>query len=108
MHDARVANLYHQEFRGMLIALGVIQSVEDAEAQLQCLLYPNPTEGILNVQWLDGEPTGPMVLRDLSGRAVLEARLVPGTTAVSTTGLAPGVYLATFGTGSATTRIVVR
>ena len=108
VHDARVANLYHQEFRGMLIALGVIQSVEDAEAKPQCLLYPNPTEGTLNVQWLDGEPTGPMVLRDLSGRAVLEAGLVPGTTAVSTTGLAPGVYLATFGTGSATTRIVVR
>ena len=39
---------------------------------------------------------------------VLEAGLVPGTTAISTTGLAPGVYLAAFGTGSVTTRIVVR
>ena len=42
VHDARVANLYHQEFRGMLIALGVIQSVEDAEAKPQCLVYPEP------------------------------------------------------------------
>jgi hypothetical protein len=92
----------------MLIALGVIQSVDDAEAKPQCLLYPNPTEGTLNVQWLDGQPTGPMVLRDLSGRVILEARLVPGTTTISTTGIAPGVYLATFGTSSTTTRIVVR
>ena len=49
-----------------------------------------------------------MVLRDLSGRVILEARLVPGTTTISTTGIAPGVYLATFGTSSTTTRIVVR
>ena len=49
----------------------------------------------------------PLFLEELT-RAVLEAGLVPGTTAVSTTGLAPGVYLATFGTSSATTRIVVR
>ena len=32
VHDARVANLYHQEFRGILIALGVIPSVETQTA----------------------------------------------------------------------------
>ena len=107
VHDARVANLYHQEFQGILIALGVIQSVGEAGMDPQCIVYPNPVRGTLNVEWMEGQPDGPLVLRDLSGRIVLTAPLQPGTSRISTSGLATGVYTATFGTASGATRIVV-
>ena len=107
VHDARIANLYHQEFRGMLIDLGVISSVEDEARGTEVLLYPNPVEGTLNVQWLNGEPSGPLVMRDLSGRAVLSAQMTSGTARVSTGHLAPGVYTVSFGDGT-TTRVVLR
>ena len=107
VHDARVANLYHQEFQGILIALGVIQSVGEAGMDPQCIVYPNPVRGTLNVEWMEGQPDGPLVLRDLSGRIVLSAPLQPGTSRISTSGLATGVYTATFGTASGATRIVV-
>ena len=107
VHDARVANLYHQEFQGILIALGVIQSVGEAGEDPQCIVYPNPVRGTLNVEWMEGQPDGPLVLRDLSGRIVLTAPLQPGTSRISTSGLATGVYTATFGTASGATRIVV-
>ena len=107
VHDARVANLYHQEFQGILIALGVIQSVGEAGEDPQCIVYPNPVRGTLNVEWMEGQPDGPLVLRDLSGRIVLTAPLQPGTSRISTSGLAAGVYTATFGTASGATRIVV-
>ncbi len=107
VHDARVANLYHQEFQGILIALGVIQSVGEAGMAPQCIVYPNPVRGTLHVEWMEGQPDGPLVLRDLSGRVVLTAPLQPGTSRISTAGLAAGVYTATFGTASGATRIVV-
>ena len=56
---------------------------------------------------MEGQPDGPLVLRDLSGRIVLTAPLQPGTSRISTSGLAAGVYTATFGTASGVTRIVV-
>ncbi|RPG81776.1 MAG: T9SS C-terminal target domain-containing protein [Crocinitomicaceae bacterium TMED114] len=107
VHDARIANLYHQEFRGMLIDLGVISSVKDEVRGARVLLYPNPVEGTLNVQWLEGEPNGPLVLRDMAGRAVLSAHMTSGTARVSTAHLAPGVYTVSFGDGT-TSRVVLR
>ena len=107
VHDARIANLYHQEFRGMLMDLGVISSAEDKARGTEVLLYPNPVEGTLNVQWLNGEPNGPLVLRDLSGRAVLSTQMTSGTARVSTGHLAPGVYTISFVDGT-TSRVVLR
>ena len=107
VHDARIANLYHQEFRGMLMDLGVISSVEDEAKGTEVLLYPNPVEGTLNVQWLKGEPSGPLVLRDLSGRQVLSAQMTSGQARVSTGHLAPGVYTVSFVDGT-TSRVVLR
>jgi phosphatidylserine/phosphatidylglycerophosphate/cardiolipin synthase-like enzyme len=108
VHDARVANLYHQEFQAILIALGAISSVGESGEGTQCLVYPNPARGMLNVEWLEGKPDGPLVLRDLSGRIVLTAPLHPGTSRISTTGLASGVYMATFGSASGATRIAIQ
>mgnify|MGYP002855951568 CR=1 FL=1 len=91
----------------MLMDLGVISSAEDKARGTEVLLYPNPVEGTLNVQWLNGEPNGPLVLRDLSGRAVLSTQMTSGTARVSTGHLAPGVYTISFVDGT-TSRVVLR
>ena len=83
VHDARIANLYHQEFRAILISLGVVQSTEDFEGKVQCVLYPNPAQDILSVEWLANGTPSVLSLRDMSGRVVLEERLQAGVSRVS-------------------------
>jgi hypothetical protein len=107
VHDARVANLYHQEFRGILIALGVIQSVEDQDGGSICTVYPNPARDILSVRWESDAAPGIMVIRDLSGREVMNAQLNPTTTQLSLSGVASGVYTASVNGQGLPTRIVV-
>ncbi len=107
VHDARVANLYHQEFQGILIALGIIQSVEDREGATLCTVYPNPASGVLSVRWESGAEPGTLTLRDLSGRLVLKAALGNGTTRIALDGVAPGVYTADVDGQGLPTRIVV-
>ena len=107
VHDARVANLYHQEFQGILIALGIIQSVEDREGTTLCTVYPNPASGVLSVRWESFVEPGTLTLRDLSGRLVLQAALGNGTTRIALDGVAPGVYTADVNGQGLPTRIVV-
>ncbi|HCZ08585.1 MAG TPA: hypothetical protein DHV07_05660 [Flavobacteriales bacterium] len=107
VHDPRVANLYHQEFRGILIALGVIQSVEDQEGGAICTVYPNPARDVLSVRWESDAAPGTLVLRDLSGRQVLAAKLGPTTTQLSLAGVASGIYTASVDGQGLPTRIVV-
>ena len=85
----------------------MIQSVEDHACDAKCLLYPNPTRGALNVAWMGTAAPEDLVLRDLSGRVVMQSPLTMGTTQISTAGLAPGVYLASVGIDGTASRIVV-
>ena len=107
VHSERVANLYHQEFRGILIALGVIQSVEDREGLSLCTVYPNPARETLSIRWESNTVPGTLVLRDLSGRAVLSADLGWATTHIALDGIAPGIYAGTVDGQGLPTRIVV-
>ncbi len=107
VHDDRIANLYHQEFRAILIALGVVQSTEDLEGEVQCLLYPNPVQESLSVEWLsDGQP-GVLCLRDMSGRVVLSERLAPGVSRLSMQGVSAGVYAVSVDGQGLPTRLIV-
>ena len=107
VHDARIANLYHQEFRAILISLGVVQSTEDFEGKVQCVLYPNPAQDILSVEWLANGTPSVLSLRDMSGRVVLEERLQAGVSRVSLQGVASGVYVASIDGKGLPTRLVV-
>ena len=107
VHSERVANLYHQEFRGILIALGVIQSVEDREGLSLCTVYPNPARETLSIRWESNSAPGTLVLRDLSGRMVLSADLGWATTHISLSGVAPGIYTGAVDGQGLPTRIVV-
>jgi hypothetical protein len=62
---------------------------------------------VLSVRWeADAEP-GTLVLRDISGRAVLQARLGATTTRIALGGVASGVYTATVNGQGLPTRIVI-
>ena len=107
VHDANIANLYYQEFRAILISLGVVQSTEDFDGKIQCVLYPNPAQDVLSVEWIaDGTPNV-LSLRDMSGRVVLEERLQAGVSRVSLQGVASGVYVASIDGKGLPTRLVV-
>jgi phosphatidylserine/phosphatidylglycerophosphate/cardiolipin synthase-like enzyme len=107
VHDARVANLYHQEFQGILIALGVISSVEDETGARICTVFPNPAHGTLSIRWESAAAPGELVLRDLSGREVLRSMLGNGITRIPLDGVATGVYTAAVDGQGLPTRIVV-
>lgn len=107
VHDARVANLYHQEFQGILIALGVIASVEDETGAPICTVFPNPAHGTLSIRWESAAAPGEIVLRDLSGREVLRSMLGNAITRIPLDGVASGVYTAAVDGQGLPTRIVV-
>jgi hypothetical protein len=102
-----VANLYHQEFQGILIALGVISSVEDETGARICTVFPNPAHGTLSIRWESAAAPGELVLRDLSGREVLRSMLGNGITRIPLDGVATGVYTAAVDGQGLPTRIVV-
>jgi hypothetical protein len=66
--------------------------------------FPNPTNGLLNIQLEDGAQ---VVLHDISGREVLALRLLPGLSTIDLGGLPDGVYLLrTIGEGAGVQRVV--
>ena len=74
------------------------------------LIYPNPTEGLLNINLL-GSFQGPMMqIFDLSGQVVLTQRLGAINNRLDVSALTTGIYLITLSTetGTVTDRIVVR
>lgn len=105
IHDERVANLYYQEFVGLLNGMGV-GITEAATMQTTCTLYPNPAADQLTVAVED--VTGAWLqLRDASGRLVLECQIKAQTTRLDVGNLTPGIYLVQYGE-SLPARLIVR
>lgn len=105
IHDERVANLYYQEFVGLLNGMGV-GITEAATMQTTCTLYPNPAADQLTVAVED--VTGAWLqLRDASGRLVLERQIKAQTTRLDVGNLTPGIYLVQYGE-SLPARLIVR
>ena len=105
IHDERVANLYYQEFTGLLNGMGV-DITEAATMQTACTLYPNPAADQLTVAVEDA--TGAWLqLRDASGRLVLERQITAQTTRLDIGHLNPGIYLVQYGE-SLPARLIVR
>ena len=105
IHDERVANLYYQEFAGLLNGMGV-GITEAATMQTACILYPNPAADQLTVAVED--ITGAWLqLRDASGRLVLERQITAQTTRLHIGHLNPGIYLVQYGE-SLPARLIVR
>ena len=90
VHNARVANLYHQEFRGIINALSGGDAVRDADIR-RWMLTPNPARDQV---WIRGlEPTDLVKLLDAGGRQIDVDVLRQGSVSQLELGtLAPGIY----------------
>ena len=90
VHNARVANLYHQEFRGIINALSGGDAVRDADIR-RWMLTPNPARDQV---WIRGlEATDLVQLLDAGGRQIDVDVLQQGSVSQLELGtLAPGMY----------------
>ena len=90
VHNARVANLYHQEFRGIINALSGGDAVRDADIR-RWMLTPNPARDQV---WIRGlEATDLVQLLDAGGRQIDVDVLRQGSVSQLELGtLAPGIY----------------
>ena len=105
IHDERIANLYYQEFSGLLNGMGV-GITEAAGMQTACTLYPNPAADELTVAVED--ITGKWLqLRDARGQLVLERQITGYTTRLDIGNLTSGIYLVQYGE-SLPARLIVR
>jgi phosphatidylserine/phosphatidylglycerophosphate/cardiolipin synthase-like enzyme len=98
IHDARIANLYYQEFQGMLNAMGV--GIHEAgAAEPTCRIYPNPASTSFTVELTENASIGEwMELRDAMGRIVLREQIQTLRASIDVSGLARGHYLVQYGT----------
>lgn len=108
IHDARIANLFYQEFIGILNDMGVNVPEIGSEA-VALTAYPNPTDGVLNVVVARPEAVEFVRLRDMAGRTVWTAALNGATQLqLDLQGLPAGLYLLDAGAGTQAARIVLR
>lgn len=71
IHDERVANLYYQEFMGLLQSMGVI-AVENIDGGFLLTAYPNPATDNLLIE-VDEKLVGEqLTIVDLNGRNVMQ------------------------------------
>ncbi|MEY3397898.1 MAG: hypothetical protein RL220_492 [Bacteroidota bacterium] len=94
VHDARVANLYLQEFMARWLQVGV-----NEEAASSFDVYPNPAD----VQFMVNVPaslqTGVLIMHDLTGREVNRQIINHNQHYVQVENLTPGVYTVTLQAG---------
>ena len=107
VHDARVANLYYQEFMGLLGSMGVI-AVEDLDGELLLTAYPNPATSNLLLE-IDTKLLGKQIdLKDLNGRDIIQ--LIPNNlrSSYDVSHLTPGIYFLSSSEFSGVKRIVIQ
>ena len=107
VHDARVANLYYQEFMGLLQTMGVI-AVDDIDGELLLLLYPNPTTSNIHLE-IDEKLLGEQLeIKDINSRNVMQ--LIPNNVRSNydVSHLTPGIYFLTSSKFSDVYRIVIQ
>ena len=107
VHDARIANLFYQEYMGLLGAMGV--GVEDLSgSEVIACLFPNPTTGEVAVDWKGTGAPEDLVLRDLMGRVVSQNPLTTGITRIHLHHLPAGIYTVSIGAEGLPTRLVIQ
>jgi phosphatidylserine/phosphatidylglycerophosphate/cardiolipin synthase-like enzyme len=106
IHNERIANLFYQEFMGLLNGMGV-GIAEAATLETVCTVYPNPATDEVTVT-VAVEAAGEWLrLRDASGRLVLEQQINASAVRLQVGHLPAGIYLAQYGE-SLPSRLVIR
>ena len=88
VHDARVANLYFQEF---MARWGEIVAAQEYHDEPQLLVYPNPAPEFVFIQ-LDTDHNWNIALYDMNGRLVENRSNLRGLVKVDVNHLPNGVY----------------
>lgn len=92
VHDARIANLYYQNFKGLLIDAGV--GVEEQPDGGNYLVYPNPTNSTLTLQSESGKVmNGDVSIFDLNGRLIESKNMNASFMQFDVSALQAGVYV---------------
>ena len=94
IHDARVANLYYQEFMGLLQSMGV-STVADSDGEIALAVYPNPATSNIFIVADENMVGEQITIKDLNGRDVMQ--LIPNTerSSFDVSELTSGLYLLT-------------
>ena len=105
VHDARVANLYFQEFMARWLQVGVAENKEVAALKA----WPNPACETLIVGCGQQHVGALLVITDMQGREVLRRTVTAEREVLNTDMLAPGMYQVTLqsATARASARVVV-
>ena len=108
IHDARIANLFYQEFMGILGDMGVDVPSLDGRATAFSA-YPNPTAGFLHIVLTSDASIDFVRLRDMSGRVVWSQSIPAGATHLQADiqHLPAGMYLLDGGLGTQASRILL-
>jgi len=86
---------------------------DDALAAAFVTVYPNPANGVLNVQWsIHTAATGAITITDIAGRSLLSATLDmnagTGAKALSLAGITPGIYAVRIAADGFTKNIMIQ
>lgn len=107
VHDARVANLYYQEFVGLLASMG-IESVGDVDGNLLAVVYPNPATSNLLME-IDEKLLGEQfTVYDVNGRGVMQLTPVNIRSSFDVSELTSGIYFISSPTLSQKIRLVIQ
>lgn len=74
------------------ITLSVVSSSELTNYEQLIHVYPNPSDGFVNIQNSTGSPAD-LVVNNLSGQCILHTKIEDGQTNLDLTAYAKGVYL---------------
>ena len=91
VHDARVANLYFQEFTALLFDLGII-GVDPVKGDVIASVFPNPATDQLNIVVTEEMIGEELVLSDVTGKEVLRVTPFSLTSELNVNSLESGVY----------------
>lgn len=114
IHDALIANQYYQEFHHLFTVNGGVIGVSDIETGFGSLsLYPNPTNGIFNLNFISTQQGNrSLMITDVTGRMMLKQTidLVQGEQhiALNVESFATGVYFVKLGNLSTKLLVVNR
>ena len=106
IHDARVANLYYQEFIALLFDLGII-GVDLVDGEVLVSAFPNPATSILNVVVTNEMIGESHQLVDVSGRTVKTFQPSNTVNQIEVADLESGVYFLNSSKLSNSIRVVI-
>lgn len=111
IHDARIANLFYQEFVGLLESVGVFIGVEDVVSGERALnVFPNPAQDRLTLAWdahWEGEERE-VRCWDARGVCVHQFLSSQSVEVLDVSGWARGMYWITAGKGLEPIRLVLQ